>query len=127
MNKYRNKITVTSDNSVHDSRKEAKRWVELSLMQKAGLIRDLQRQVSFELIPTQREASSEVYTRGEKKGLPKEGKVIEKGVTYIADFVYTDTATGEMVVEDAKGVRTKEYILKRKMLLYFHNIRIKET
>ena len=127
MNKYRNRITITSDSKVHDSRKEAKRWVELSLMQKAGLIKDLKSQVEFELLPTQREASTEVYTRGEKKGLPKEGKVLEKGVTYIADFVYTDTATGEKVVEDSKGVRTKDYILKRKMMLYFHNIRIKET
>lgn len=126
MNKYQNLITVTSDNKVHDSRREAKRWVELSLMQKAGLIRDLQSQVAFELLPTQRAASTEVYKRGAKKGLPKEGKVLEQGVTYIADFVYTDTATGEKVVEDTKGVRTKDYILKRKMMLYFHNIRIKE-
>lgn len=95
-----------------DSRKEADRWDELRLLQRGRIIKDLERQVKFELIPAQNDET---------------GKVIERAVTYIADFVYTDAKTGEKVVEDAKGMRTKEYILKRKMMLYFHGIRIKEV
>lgn len=52
--------------------------------------------------------------------------LLERSVKYIADFVYTDKATGQTVVEDTKGVRTKEYIIKRKLMLYLHGIRIKE-
>ena len=58
--------------------------------------------------------------------MPKPGKLLEKEVNYIADFVYYDNEKREIIVEDVKGFRTKEYILKRKMLLYFHNIKIKE-
>ena len=52
-------------------------------------------------------------------------ELIERGVYYIADFVYY--RDGEYVVEDAKGVRTKEYIIKRKLMLYVHGIKIKEV
>ena len=103
MSKYHNIKTRTTDGVVHDSIKEANRWCELNLLLKAGIITDLQRQVKFELLPKQ------------------EG---ERAVHYIADFVYTEN--GKKVVEDVKGVRTKEYLLKRKMLLYFHGIKIKE-
>ena len=75
----------------------------------------------------QREKSTRVYKKGRKKGQPIEGKIIEKAVTYIADFVYIDNATGKTIVEDCKGFHTKEYILKRKMLLYLKGIRIKES
>ena len=92
-----------------------------------GAISNLRRQVVYELIPAQREKSTRVYKKGRKKGQPIEGKIIEKAVNYIADFVYIDSATGKEVVEDAKGMRTKDYILKRKMLLYFHGIRIREV
>lgn len=47
-------------------------------------------------------------------------------MTYIADFVYTDAATGKLVVEDAKGMRTRDYIIKRKLMLYIHGIKIRE-
>ena len=104
MSKYGNIKTITSDGIKHDSIKEAKRWCELKLLERAGIIQDLQRQVKFELIPKQ------------------EG---ERAVYYIADFVYTEN--GNKVVEDAKGMRTKEYKLKKKMMLYFHGIKIKET
>lgn len=104
MSKYGNIKTVTSDGIKHDSIKEANRWCELLLLQRAGVIQDLQRQVKFLLIPKQ------------------EG---ERAVYYIADFTYTEN--GKSVVEDAKGMRTKEYKLKKKMMLYFHGIRIKET
>lgn len=104
-----------------DSRKEARRYIELKMLQEAGAIKDLERQRRFELIPTQREPD----TVGPRGGI-KPGKVIEHAVVYIADFVYTDTETGEMVVEDTKGVRTKEYVIKRKILLQKFGIRIRE-
>ena len=84
----------------------------LKLWQRAGLISDLREQVTFVLIPAQHD---------------NDGNPIEKSVRYIADFVYTDNETGQMVVEDTKGVRTKEYIIKRKLMLYIHGIRIKEV
>lgn len=127
MAKYGNRKTMTSDGILHDSRKEAVRWTQLLLLQRAGEITDLQRQVEFLLIPEQREPSTEVYQRGKNKGMPKEGKLLEHKVCYIADFVYTVKKTGERVVEDTKGVKTKDYILKRKMMLYFHGIRIREV
>ena len=103
-NKYGNIKTVTSDGIRHDSQKEANRWCELKLLERAGLIQDLQRQVKFLLIPKQ------------------EG---EKAVYYIADFVYCEN--GKKIVEDVKGCRTEVYKLKKKMMLYFHGISIKET
>lgn len=127
MSKYHNRQFTTSDGIVHDSHKEAMRWGWLKIQERIGEIRDLRTQVPFELIPAQREVSNEVYKKGSKKGQPKEGKLIEKPVTYIADFVYIDTKTGETVVEDSKGFRTKDYIIKRKLMLYVHGIRIKET
>lgn len=113
---------VVVDGITFDSKREFKRWQELSMLQKAGVITDLQRQVKYILIPAQREPD----TKGPRGGLIK-GKLIEREVSYIADFVYRDARTGEWVVEDVKGMRTKEYILKRKMLLYFKGIRIKEV
>lgn len=124
MQKYRNK-KYEYDGIIFDSRKEGRRYAELKVMQKAGIIHDLQIQVKFVLIPTQRAESTEVYKTGKHKGEPKAGKLIEKECVYIADFVYYEN--GQMIVEDAKGVRTKEYALKRKMMLYFHGIRIKEV
>ena len=92
------------------SRKEHRRANELRLMQRAGLISNLREQVSYELIPAQRGA---------------DGKVLERACYYIADFVYTDK-DGKTVVEDTKGVKTKEYIIKRKLMLHVHGIRISE-
>ena len=108
MNKYRNR-KITVDGEVFDSRKEYSRWRELVLLQRAGQISDLRRQVRIELIPSQ------------KVG----GKVVERACTYIADFVYTEN--GRTVVEDTKGYRTADYIIKRKILLYVHGIQIREV
>ena len=105
MNKYKNIKTTTSDGIVHDSRKEAQRWCELKLLERAGKIKDLQRQVKYELIPKQ------------------DG---ERACYYVADFVYRDAETGKTIVEDTKGKKTKEYIIKRKLMLYIHGIRIRE-
>ena len=125
MAKYGNRKTRTSDGILHDSRKEALRWTQLLLLERAGEITDLKRQVEFILIPDQREPSTEVYQKGEKKGMPKEGKLLERKVVYVADFVYYDKS-GMGVVEDTKGVKTKDYIIKRKLMLHIHNIKIKE-
>lgn len=125
MNKYHNKKIIL-DGEVFDSKREAVRYYELKLLEKSGAISGLKRQVTFELIPVQREKSTKVYKKGRKKGQPVEGKIIEKAVTYIADFVYTDSATGKVVVEDAKGMRTDKYIIKRKLMLYIHGIKIQE-
>lgn len=118
------KQTITnSDGTVitFDSKKEMQRFVELRYMEQAGLISDLKRQVKFVLIPAQREPD----TVGKRGGV-KKGKTIEKEVSYIADFTYTDKE-GRFIVEDVKGVKTPEYVIKRKMMLYFHKIRIQEV
>lgn len=96
------------------------------LMQRAGEISDLRRQVPYELIPAQREPSERVYQKGPKKGQPIPGKIIERAVFYVADYVYTDNKTGKTVVEDTKGVKTKDYIIKRKLMLFLHGIRVQE-
>lgn len=125
--KYHSK-KITRDGMTFDSLKEYRKFRELTLLEKAGEITDLKRQVEFELIPAQYEEipTGEVYKRGERKGQPKTKQVcVEKSVRYIADFTYTEN--GKKVVEDTKGVLTKDYILKRKMMLYFHGIKIKEV
>ena len=120
-NKYGNR-KITFDGQTFDSKKEMRHYTELLLLEKAGKIKDLQRQVKFQLIPAQREPD----IIGPKGG-HKPGKLIEREVSYVADFVYTDLQTGQTVVVDTKGFRTKEYTIKRKMMLYFHGIRIKEV
>jgi hypothetical protein len=117
--KYNNKKTVL-DGISFDSKKEARRYSELSLLEKAGVITDLKRQVKFVLIPAQREAD----IIGKRGGV-KPGKVIERECAYIADFVYQEN--GKTVVEDTKGVKTKDYIIKRKLMLYIYGIRIREV
>lgn len=107
MAKYRNK-KVEIDGMTFDSKKEARRYKELLLLEKAGAIQDLQTQVKYVLIPSQR----------------INGKVVERECSYKADFVYTEN--GQTVVEDTKGFRTKEYIVKRKLMLKEHGIRIRE-
>lgn len=112
MSKFFNRKTVF-DGIVFDSRKEAERYAELRLMEKAGVITNLRRQVRFELIPNQ-------YM---------DGKLIERRVDYLADFVYRDAETDKTVVEDVKSPATKtdKYIIKRKLLLKLYGIRIREV
>lgn len=107
--KYGNR-KVKRDGMVFDSIKEYTRYHELKLLERAGKIIHLKRQVPFSVIPPQRD---------------EEGKVIERGVKYIADFTYIEN--GELVVEDTKGFKTPEYIIKRKLLLKEHGIRIREV
>ena len=108
-NKYGNRKTEV-DGILFDSAKEARRYGELDLMLKAGDIRDLRLQVSYELIPAQKD---------------KRGKAV-RPVSYVADFVYF-TRDGGLVVEDAKGMRTDVYKIKKKLMLWIHGIEIKEV
>ncbi len=117
--KYKSK-KVACDGMTFDSLKEAKRFHELRLLEKAGEISDLQTQVKFTLIPAQHEPA----TIGKRGGV-RRGNLIERECSYIADFVYTQG--GKQVVEDTKGFRTEAYIIKRKLMLYIHGIRIKEV
>ena len=106
MNKYgARKIKDPATGFVFDSKAEFIRWCELRIMERAGKISDLQRQVKYELIPKQ-------------KG--------ERACTYLEDFVYKDS-DGNTVVEDTKGVKTDAYRIKKKLMLWVHGIRIKET
>lgn len=101
---------VTVQGITFDSKKEAARFQELSLMEKSGIIQDLKRQVKFQLIPPQYDEN---------------GKCVERSVNYIADFVYRQNEV--LTVEDVKGFKTPEYILKRKLMLQLYKIRIKEV
>lgn len=109
-NKYNNTRAVL--NGVQfDSKRELNRYTELKLLEKAGIIKDLRRQVKFQLLPSQKS---------------KDGSyVLERAVHYIADFTYMDEQ-GNMIVEDTKGVKTPDYIIKRKLMLYMNGIEIKE-
>lgn len=96
-----------------DSKKEADRYCELRMLERAGQISDLKLQVPFILIPAQyREVNGK-------------NKCVERACTYIADFVYTEN--GERVVEDVKGFKTETYKIKRKLMLYKFGIRINEV
>lgn len=108
--KYNNK-KITVDGQIFDSKKEANRYKELRLLEKAGGIKDLRTQVKFKLIPAQRDEAT--------------GKVIERECSYKADFVYEED--GKTVVEDVKGFRTKEYVIKRKLMLWRYGIKIREV
>lgn len=113
---------VMVDGEEFDSKREARRWMELRLLEKAGEISDLKRQVRFTLIPAQYEP--DITT---KTGLKKRGRIIERKCEYVADFAYIQSETGKYIVEDAKGMRTDVYILKRKLMLLMYGIRIKEV
>lgn len=105
MSKYGNTKT-----NGFDSIKEFRRFQELQLLERAGKISGLTTQVPFELLPKQYDDN---------------GKFLYHGITYIADFAYWKE--GKYIVEDCKGFRTKEYNMKKKLLYYFRNIKIKET
>ena len=118
--KYHSKKVVV-DGMTFDSQKELRRWNALRLMEKSGQITDLKRQVKYVLIPAQREPDK----IGPRGGVIK-GKLLERECAYMADFVYLDK-NGNTVVEDTKGVRTTEYVIKRKLMLYVHGIKIVEV
>lgn len=109
--KYKSKKVIVNG-ITFDSKKEAKRYQELALLEKAGKIKDLKCQAKYVLIPSQK----------------IDGKVVERPCTYVADFVYTKD--NETIVEDVKGYRRSTayavFAIKRKLLLKEHGIRIKE-
>lgn len=125
MSKYHAQKAKTADGIIHDSAKEARRWSELKLLERGKIITGLERQVKFVLIPAQYETYERVGKNGKRL---KDGKrLIEKECAYIADFVYQVVDTNGMVVEDVKGFRTKDYIIKRKLMLHVHGVRIREV
>lgn len=99
-NKYKNQ-KVTVDGHPFDSIREANRYKDLKLMERAGAIKDLELQPKFELLPTIR----------------TEHETLRKTV-YKADFKYFDVNADHEVVEDVKGFKTDVYKLKKKMLLH---------
>lgn len=125
--KYNNKKIIV-DGIKFDSKKEALRYKELKMLERAGIIHDLQRQVKYTLIPAQYELTGEVYTKGKDKGKPKKGRLIERECAYYADFVYMQN--DNTIVEDVKGYRDGQaynlFVIKRKLMLYVHGIIIKE-
>ena len=124
-NKYgAKKITDPETGYVFDSKKEYRRWQELRLMEKAGQIQNLQRQVKYILIPAQYERY-ERYSQKTGKRLQDGVRCIEREVGYISDFVYEKA--GKTVVEDTKGFRTADYKIKRKLMLHVHGIKIQEV
>ena len=104
--KYGNK-KVEVDGEKFDSKKEFARYQQLQMMERAGEITDLKRQVKFELAPA-------VIIKGKKR----------PPLAYIADHVYVQN--GQKVVEDVKGMVTKEYRIKRHLMKSVHGIDIQE-
>ena len=103
--KYRN-VKVTVDGITFDSKREAHRWGELRIAEKAGAIRFLRRQFTY--------------------------AIVIDGVhvcSYVADFVYHEKRDGAWweVVEDAKGMRTREYQIKKKLMRAVYGIEIREV
>ena len=104
MSKYGSRKTFV-DGMLFDSKAEAARWQELQLLERAGEVSGIERQVTYELIPKQ----------------PG-----ERAVKYIADFRYK-TKEGQTIVEDVKGFKTEVYKIKRKLMLHVHGIRVVEV
>lgn len=107
--KYHSKKVIV-DGIKFDSLKEAKRYNELKILEKANEITELRLQVKFELQPS----------------FKKNGKTIRK-IEYIADFTYYDNKLNKYIVEDTKGYKTEVYKLKKKLFEYkYPHLTIKE-
>lgn len=104
-----------------DSQKEFRRFHQLRLLECAGRIENLKRQVKYELIPAQ------YAMLPDRKGKLRRS-CVERSVTYIADFVYSED--GETVVEDVKGYKGGQayavFTIKRKLMLHIHGVKVKE-
>lgn len=113
--KYKNTKVINDDGIKFDSKKEARRYQALLLMQRAGEIKDLELQPRFSLV----------------KGVKFSGDARAKpDIRYTADFAYTDTKTGERIIEDVKSPVTKkktDYRMRRHMMLAIHGIEVLET
>jgi hypothetical protein len=106
-NKY-GAVKTTVDGIRFDSRREAERYIDLKYLVGLGEITDLKLQVEFEVIP-----AMEICGRKYRPTI------------YRADFTYYDN--GKYIVEDCKGMRTKEYAIKRKLMKQVHGIEVKES
>jgi len=113
--KYNNKITEVNGRKFA-SKREAKRYEELLLLEQAGIIRDLKCQIAYELQPSYKQDNKTI-----------------RAIQYIADFVYQEKIKSdacemwEEVIEDCKGYRTDIYKIKKKMFEYKYGVKIKET
>lgn len=109
MNKYKNEEKIV-DGIKFDSKLEAKRYMQLKLLQSVGEIKDLRMQAEFVLQPSYK----------------KNNKTI-RAIKYVADFVYYDVREGKTIVEDTKGFRNDVYKLKKKIFEYkYPDLEIKE-
>lgn len=118
--KYGNKkIEVAGDSFA--SKGEYQRWLFLKDAEAKGLISGLRKQVEFILLPTQ--YKDEVVHLKTKDKIVR--RVAEREVCYVADFVYFKNQ--ELVVEDFKGFPDEKYPIKRKMMLYFNGVAIREV
>ncbi|MED9943031.1 MAG: DUF1064 domain-containing protein [Ruminococcus bromii] len=94
-----------------DSMLECERYKYLKALEQQKVISNLRRQVKYVLLPSQKDSKTQ--------------KTIEREITYLADFVYEKGS--QTIVEDVKGMKTDVYKIKRKLMLYFHGIKIKEV
>ena len=108
MSKFHNK-DCDYDGHHFDSMAERDRYIELKLMQDMGVISGLELQKTFVLIPSGRYPSGKRYS----------------SASYVADFVYW--IDGEVVVEDVKGYRTREFMLKKKLMWTVYKIEVQEV
>ena len=99
-------------NEKYRSYRERDRHQELLLMQRAGLIAGLCREVAFVLAPG-------VKIEGEKRARP--------ALRYFADFVFSDVRSGLVVVQDAKGMQTPAYRLKKHLMATVHGVHVQEV
>lgn len=102
-------VKTQIDGITFASKREAARYVELKQLEKIGQISELSLQPKFELLPS-------MVLDGKK----------HRAISYIADFKYVDHL-GNSVIEDVKGMKTREYQLKRRLMKYMHGIEVKET
>lgn len=137
----KNKLHAERTEDGYASKREAKRAAELRLMEQAGKIQNLREQVPIYLLPTiyktEGGALWRVFGPQDKKAAEREARckleLLERGVYYVCDFIYEDCKTGETIYEDAKGYKNpssaeyKVFVLKRKMCLHFHGIRVREV
>lgn len=110
MSKYNNR-KVRCFGETFDSILECERYKYLKALEQQKVISNLRRQVKYVLLPSQKDSKTQ--------------KTIEREITYLADFVYEKGS--QTIVEDVKGMKTDVYKIKRKLMLYFHDIKIKEV
>lgn len=125
--KYNSKKIIV-DGITFDSKKEATRYKELRVLEKTGIISDLQRQVKFTLIPAQYKPVETTLSMSNKNNRVQKKKLIERECAYYADFVYS--RDNKAIVEDVKGYRKGQayslFTIKRKLMLYIYGIHVIE-